>query len=65
MVIFGTKIATTQKVLVRFWLKFSGNVVQVSNYKLMDHFLKILFFSAFIRKRIVKILNLKVAPKSF
>ena len=31
----------------------------------MKRFLKILFFSAFIRKRRVKIFNLKVTPKFF
>ena len=38
----------------------------MSNYKLMEHFLKILSFGAFIRKRIDKTFNLKVAhPKFF
>ena len=31
----------------------------------MEHFLKILSFSVFIRKRIVKTFNLKVAPPNF
>ena len=35
------------------------------NYKLMEHLKKILSFSGFIRKRIVKTFNLKVAPAKF